>query len=52
MLLFDLTRDRAASECHFSLSDQGYIRLELQVKRHFSKLSRVYYTSNMTTVAE
>ena len=30
MLLFDLIPDRAASEGHFSLPDQGNIRLELQ----------------------
>jgi hypothetical protein len=30
MLLFDLTPDRAASEGHISLPDQGNIRLELR----------------------
>ena len=30
MLLFDLTPDRAASEGHVSLPDQGNIRLELK----------------------
>jgi hypothetical protein len=33
MLLFDLTPDRAASEGHISLSDQGNIRLELRFDR-------------------
>jgi hypothetical protein len=33
MLLFDLTPDRAASEGHISIPDQGIIRLEL----HFDK---------------
>ena len=31
--LFDLTRDRAASEGHVLLPDQGNIRLELQFDR-------------------
>jgi hypothetical protein len=30
MLLFDLMPDRAASEVHVSLPDQGNIRLELK----------------------
>jgi hypothetical protein len=29
MLLFDLTADHAASECHVSLPEQDNIRLEL-----------------------
>jgi hypothetical protein len=33
MLLFDLTPDRAASEGHISLPDQGYIKLELRFDR-------------------
>ena len=33
MLLFDLTPDRAASEGHISLPDQGNIRLELRFDR-------------------
>ena len=33
MLLFDLSPNRAASEGHISLSDQGNIRLELQYNK-------------------
>jgi len=37
MLLFDLTSDRAASECHISLPDEGNIRLDLRFEKPFSK---------------
>ena len=36
MLMFDLTPDRAASECHVSLPDQGNIRLELLFDKAFA----------------
>jgi hypothetical protein len=35
MLLFDLTPDRAASEGHISLPDQGNIKLEFQFEKPF-----------------
>ena len=34
---FDLTRDRAASECHISLPDQGNVRLELRLYQAHSE---------------
>ena len=37
MLLFDLTPDRAASEGHISLPDQGNIRVELQFDKPLSE---------------
>ena len=37
MLLFYLTPDRAASECHFSLSYQGNIRLEHRFDKPLSE---------------
>jgi len=37
MLLFDLTPDRAASEGHISLPDQGNIRLELRFDKPLSE---------------
>ena len=37
MLMFDLTHDRAASEGHISLHDQGNIRLELRFYKPLSK---------------
>ena len=37
MVLFDLTTDRAASECHISLPDQGNKRLELRFDKPLSE---------------
>ena len=37
ILLFDVTPDRAASECHISLPDQGNIRVELQFYKPISE---------------
>ena len=37
MLLFDLTPDRAASEGHISLPDQGNIRLDLRFEKPLSE---------------
>ena len=37
MLLFDLTPDRANSEGHISLQDQGIIRVELQFDKPLSE---------------
>jgi len=51
MLIFDLTRDRAASDCHFSLQDQGNINWNFSLINHFPKLSLFYQTSNMTIVS-
>ena len=44
MILFDLTPDRASSEGHISLPDQGNIRVELQFyKPHSETITCLLY---------